>query len=87
VIKDQNPGRPRANRGFLRGDLDVSDEDMKAVLDTVGLDVSLDARVLEGGRDYSVGERQLLCIARLILLDKKIILMDEPTSALDRKTR
>jgi ABC-type multidrug transport system fused ATPase/permease subunit len=70
----------------LKGDLDVSDGDMKAVLNTVGLDVSLDARVLEGGRDYSVGERQLLCIARLILLDKKIILMDEPTSALDRKT-
>lgn len=70
----------------LKGDLDVSDEDMKAVLNTVGLDVSLDARVLEGGRDFSVGERQLLCIARLILLDKNIILMDEPTRALDRKT-
>ena len=70
----------------LRGDLDVSDEEMRAVLKMVGLDVSLNARVLEGGRDYSVGERQLLCIARLILLDKKIILMDEPTSALDRKT-
>lgn len=70
----------------LKGDLHVADEEMKAVLETVGLDVSLDARVLEGGKDYSVGERQLLCIARLILLDKKIILMDEPTSALDRKT-
>ncbi len=70
----------------LKGDMDVSDDEMRAVLKTVGLDVSLDARVLEGGRDYSVGERQLLCIARLILLDKKIILMDEPTSALDRKT-
>ena len=70
----------------LKGGLDVSDEEMRAVLRMVGLDVSLDARVLEGGRDYSVGERQLLCIARLILLDKKIILMDEPTSALDRKT-
>lgn len=70
----------------LKGDMDVSDDEMRAVLSTVGLNVSLDARVLEGGRDYSVGERQLLCIARLILLDKKIILMDEPTSALDRKT-
>lgn len=70
----------------LKGDLDVTDEEMKSVLKTVGLDVDLDAHVLEGGKDYSVGERQLLCIARLILLDKNYILMDEPTSALDRKT-
>ncbi len=70
----------------LAGSLDVSDEALYDVLETVGLEVDLDARVLEGGRDYSVGERQLLCIARLILLDKQFILMDEPTSALDRKT-
>ncbi len=70
----------------LKGDLDVSEVEMQRVLATVGLDVSLDAAVQEGGRDYSVGERQLLCIARLILLDKKIVLMDEPTSALDRRT-
>lgn len=70
----------------LKGDLDVSDADLKAALQTVGLDVDLDATVLEGGKDYSVGERQLLCIARLILMGKQYILMDEPTSALDRKT-
>ena len=70
----------------LQGDTRATDEELKAALDTVGLDISLDARVQEGGRDYSVGERQLLCIARLILLDKAFILMDEPTSALDRKT-
>lgn len=70
----------------LKGDLDVSDAELLSVLDTVGLTVDLDAKVLEGGKDYSVGERQLLCIARLILLEKRYILMDEPTSALDRKT-
>ncbi|MFT6051343.1 MAG: ATP-binding cassette subfamily C (CFTR/MRP) protein 1 [Halioglobus sp.] len=71
----------------LAGDLKgTSDEQLKAVLNTVNLDVDLDATVLEGGRDYSVGERQLLCIARLILLDKDYILMDEPTSSLDRKS-
>jgi ABC-type multidrug transport system fused ATPase/permease subunit len=70
----------------LKGDLDVSDDELNGALRTVGLDVDLDATVLEGGRDYSVGERQLLCVARLILLDKQYILMDEPTSALDRKT-
>jgi ABC-type multidrug transport system fused ATPase/permease subunit len=64
----------------------VSDEALRETLKTVNLDVDLDAKVLEGGKDYSVGERQLLCIARLILLDKRYILMDEPTSSLDRKT-
>jgi ABC-type multidrug transport system fused ATPase/permease subunit len=71
----------------LAGDLrDVTDSRLREVLGTVGLSVDLNATVLEGGRDYSVGERQLLCIARLILHDKHYILMDEPTSSLDRKT-
>jgi ATP-binding cassette subfamily C (CFTR/MRP) protein 1 len=71
----------------LAGDLqDISDSRLLEVLDVVGLPLDLDATVLEGGRDYSVGERQLLCIARLILHDKAYILMDEPTSSLDRKT-
>ncbi len=71
----------------LAGDLPgINDEQLLDALRTVNLDVDLDAQVLEGGKDYSVGERQLLCIARLIMLDKQYILMDEPTSSLDRKT-
>tara|TARA_R110002072_G_scaffold31735_10_gene97612 strand:- start:16867 stop:18672 length:1806 start_codon:yes stop_codon:yes gene_type:complete len=63
-----------------------TDKELLAALDTVGLTMDLDARVAEGGKDYSVGERQLLCLARLVLLDKQYILMDEPTSSLDRRT-
>ena len=71
----------------LAGDCQrATDVQMKVALDTVGLKVDLDARVAEGGKDYSVGERQLLCLARLVLLDKQFILMDEPTSSLDRRT-
>ena len=71
----------------LQGDLhDVSDETLNSVLRTVGLKMDLDAQVLEGGKDYSVGERQLLCLARLVLLNKKFVLMDEPTSSLDRRS-
>ena len=67
----------------LQGDKQgVSDDNMRAALATVGLDLDLDAKVSEGGKDYSVGERQLLCLARLVLLDKQYILMDEPTSSL-----
>jgi ABC-type multidrug transport system fused ATPase/permease subunit len=71
----------------LTGELTgLSDDQLRMALDTVGLKVDLEATVLEGGRDYSVGERQLLCLARLVLLEKQYILMDEPTSSLDRKT-
>ncbi|MFN3237163.1 MAG: ATP-binding cassette domain-containing protein [Pseudomonadales bacterium] len=71
----------------LQGDMtSVPDSELRRALDTVGLDVDLDAHVSEGGKDYSVGERQLLCLARLVLLDKQYILMDEPTSSLDRRT-
>jgi len=69
----------------LLGDLSgLSDVQLYAALATVGLAIDLDAKVLEGGKNYSVGERQLLCLARLVLLDKQYILMDEPTSSLDR---
>lgn len=71
----------------LMGELtDVSDQQLNQALETVGLKIDLNATVLEGGKDYSVGERQLLCLARLVLLDKQYILMDEPTSSLDRTT-
>lgn len=73
-------------RENLVGDGDFGDGELRHALETVGLDLKLDARVLEGGRDYSVGERQLLCLARLIMLDKQYVLMDEPTSSLDRRT-
>jgi ABC-type multidrug transport system fused ATPase/permease subunit len=74
--------------GFnLMGNLvDIKKEQLVHAMHTVGLNINLSATVLEGGKDYSVGERQLLCLARLILLDKQYILMDEPTSSLDRKT-
>ena len=83
------PQDPYLFMGTIRFNLmggleDVSDWQLQQALSTVGLTIDLDATVLEGGRDYSVGERQLLCLARLILLDKQFILMDEPTSSLDR---
>lgn len=45
----------------------------------------LDFQVLEGGTNLSVGERQLLSFARILVFDPKVLILDEATSNIDRE--
>ena len=47
------------------------------------LPMKLDSRITAGGENFSVGERQLLCLARAMCKQSKILILDECTGMRD----
>ena len=83
--------------GSLRKNLDILDQlqdaDLWRALEDVqlkalveSLEGKLDHELLEHGANVSVGERQLICLARVLLQQNKIVILDEPTAHVDPET-
>ncbi|KAL7280340.1 hypothetical protein ACG7TL_005257 [Trametes sanguinea] len=94
------PQAPELLSGTLRHNLDPFSEHDDAVLNhalrSAGLfnlqdesdesRITVDTQIASGGANLSVGQRQIIALARAIVRRSKLLILDEETSAIDYET-
>lgn len=75
------------------GNPDISDEDMRKIAKICHIDSFIqklpkkyDTIISENGEEFSHGQRQLLCIARVMMGKPSMMILDEATSSIDTRT-
>ncbi|XP_042502538.1 ABC transporter C family member 3-like [Macadamia integrifolia] len=91
------PQDPTMFEGTLRSNLDpleeYTDEEIWEALDKCQLgdeirkkEGKLDSAVTENGENWSMGQRQLICLGRVLLKRSKVLILDEATASVDTAT-
>lgn len=75
------------------GNPDITEKEMIRIAKTCHIDSFIrrlpngyDTVVSENGEDFSQGQRQLLCIARVMMSRPSMLILDEATSSIDTRT-